>query len=131
MIPPGAHPNIKFRLGLCRRISALASEAESEAMEAELVDRFGTVPPELKNLLDVVELKRNCRAAGIERLEASPKGMVLQFRGNHFANPEGLIRWMAKWTDGTVRLRPDHKLAVVRELTNVQRIDLARRAPGN
>ncbi|NHN85568.1 transcription-repair coupling factor [Acetobacter musti] len=127
LIPDTYVTDLPVRLGLYRRISALASEAESEAMEAELVDRFGTVPPELKNLLDVVELKRNCRAAGIERLEAGPKGMVLQFRGNHFANPEGLIRWMAKWTDGTVRLRPDHKLAVVRELTNVQRIDLARR----
>jgi transcription-repair coupling factor (superfamily II helicase) len=34
---------------------------------------------------------------------------------------------MGRWKDGVVRLRTDHKLAVVRELTNVQRIDLARR----
>ncbi|MBV1838929.1 hypothetical protein, partial [Acetobacter estunensis] len=41
-----------------------------------------------------------------------------------FANPEGLIRWITNWKDGTARLRPDHKLAVVRELTNAQRIKL-------
>lgn len=127
LIPDGYVADLPVRLGLYRRIGALASNAEGEAMEAELVDRFGAPPPEVKNLLDVVELKRLCRGAGVERLEAGPKGMVLQFRGNSFANPEGLIRWMGAWKDGAVRLRPDHKLAVVRELTNVQRIDLARR----
>lgn len=49
-------------------------------MEAELVDRFGTLPDEVRNLLDVVTLKRLCREAGVERLEAGPKGMVIQFR---------------------------------------------------
>ncbi|GBQ24932.1 DNA helicase transcription-repair coupling factor [Acetobacter estunensis NRIC 0472] len=130
LIPDTYVTDLPVRLGLYRRISALASEAEDEAMEAELVDRFGEVPPELKNLLDVVALKRFCREAGIERLEAGPKGMVLQFRGNSFANPEGLIRWITNWKDGAARLRPDHKLAVVRELTNAQRIKLARKVVG-
>nr|WP_298795641.1 transcription-repair coupling factor [uncultured Acetobacter sp.] len=127
LIPDAYVPDLPVRLGLYRRISGLASDAELEAMEAELVDRFGTLPPEVKNLLDIVDLKRLCRAAGVERLEAGPKGMVLQFRNNIFKNPAGLVQWMGRWKDGTVRLRPDHKMAVVRELTNVQRIDLARR----
>ncbi|MFT9398773.1 transcription-repair coupling factor [Acetobacter sp.] len=127
LIPVEYVPDLPVRLGLYRRISGIASDAELEAMEAELVDRFGPVPDEVKNLLDIVDLKRLCRAAGVERLEAGPKGMVLQFRHNHFRNPQGLVQWMARWKDGTVRLRTDHKMAVVRELTNVQRIDLARR----
>ncbi|KXV73101.1 transcription-repair coupling factor [Acetobacter cerevisiae] len=126
LIPDAYVPDLPVRLGLYRRISGLASDAELEAMEAELVDRFGTLPPEVKNLLDIVDLKRLCRAAGVERLEAGPKGMVLQFRNNSFKNPAGLVQWMGRWKDGAVRLRPDHKMAVVRELTNAQRIDLAR-----
>ncbi|MCX2560291.1 transcription-repair coupling factor [Acetobacter farinalis] len=127
LIPDAYVPDLPVRLGLYRRISGLGSDAELEAMEAELVDRFGMVPPEVKNLLDIVDLKRLCRAAGVERLEAGPKGMVLQFRNNSFKNPAGLVQWMGRWKDGTVRLRTDHKMAVVRELTNSQRIDLARR----
>lgn len=127
LIPDAYVPDLPVRLGLYRRISGLGSDAELEAMEAELVDRFGTLPPEVKNLLDIVDLKRLCRAAGVERLEAGPKGMVLQFRNNRFRNPAGLVQWMGRWKDGAVRLRPDHKMAVVRELTNTQRIDLARR----
>ena len=86
-------PNIS--LGLYRRISALASDAETEAMAAELTDRFGPLPEEVENLLQVVALKRACREAGVEKLDAGPKGMVIGFRGNAFANPAGLVNWLA------------------------------------
>ena len=68
---------------------------ETEAMAAELVDRFGKLPEEVENLLQVVALKRACREAGVEKLDAGPKGMVIGFRGNAFANPAGLVNWLA------------------------------------
>ena len=119
-----------MRLGLYRRIGALTNDAETEAMAAELVDRFGPLPEEVENLLQVVTLKRLCRAAGIEKLEAGPKGMVLQFRGNSFRNPAGLISWVATRKNGDTRLRPDHKLAISREMTTAARITLARDVVG-
>lgn len=97
LIPDAYVPDLPVRLGLYRRISALASDAELEAMEAELVDRFGSVPDEVKNLLNIVDLKRLCRQAGVERVEAGPKGMVLQFRNNSFANRRG---WCSGWGAG-------------------------------
>ena len=87
--------DLPVRLGLYRRIGALASDAETEAMAAELVDRFGPLPEEVENLLQVMALKRVCREAGVEKLEAGPKGMVLTFRGNAFRNPAGLVAWLA------------------------------------
>ncbi|GBQ68541.1 DNA helicase transcription-repair coupling factor [Ameyamaea chiangmaiensis NBRC 103196] len=127
LIPEEYVPDLPVRLGLYRRIGALESAAENEAMLAELVDRFGDVPEPLKNLLDVVALKRTCKRCGIERLEVGPKGMVIQFRGNHFSNPAGLVQWIATRSGENVRLRPDHKLAILQEMTNAQRIPQARR----
>jgi len=124
LIPEDYVSDLPVRLGLYRRIAALSSDAETEAMAAELVDRFGTLPQEVENLLQVVRLKRACRAAGVERLEAGPKGMVLSFRGNSFANPAGLVAWLAAKRD-SVRLRPDHKLAIVQELPPQARIRAA------
>ncbi len=112
LIPEDYVRDLPVRLGLYRRIGSLASDAESDAMAAELVDRFGTLPSEVENLLQVVALKRACREAGVEKLEAGPKGMVLQFRGNAFRNPAGLVAWLGS-QGGKVRLRPDHKLAIV------------------
>ena len=89
LIPEDYVRDLPVRLGLYRRIGALASDAETEAMAAELVDRFGPLPQEVENLLQVVALKRACREAGVEKLEAGPKGMVLSFRGNAFSQSGG------------------------------------------
>jgi transcription-repair coupling factor (superfamily II helicase) len=94
-------------------------------MAAELVDRFGPLPAEVENLLQVVSLKRMCREAGVEKLDSGPKGMVLSFRGNAFRNPSGLVSWLAT-KGGVVRLRPDHKLAIAREMTVAERLRWAR-----
>jgi transcription-repair coupling factor (superfamily II helicase) len=125
LIPESYVKDLPVRLGLYRRIGALASDAETEAMAAELVDRFGKLPEEVENLLAVVSVKRVCREAGVERLEAGPKGMLVTFRHNAFNNPAGLVAWLAN-KGGQVRLRPDHKLAIVREMDVDTRLGTAR-----
>jgi transcription-repair coupling factor (superfamily II helicase) len=130
LIPETYVRDLPVRLGLYRRIGALSSDAESEAMAAELVDRFGALPEEVENLLQVVALKRLCRAAGVEKLEAGPKGMVLAFRGNKFRNPAGLVSWVTS-KGGLIRLRPDHKLAIARDMTLAERLRMARDVAAN
>ena len=130
LIPDTYVRDLPVRLGLYRRIGTLGSDADSEAMAAELVDRFGPLPPEVENLLQVVALKRGCREAGVERLEAGPKGMVLAFRGNAFRNPGGLVGWLGSQKQ-SIRLRPDHKLAIAREMDVAERMKLAREVVGN
>ena len=51
--------------------------------------------------------------------------MVLTFRGNSFRNPSGLVSWLSS-KGGLIRLRPDHKLAVTRDMTLPQRLSVAR-----
>jgi transcription-repair coupling factor (superfamily II helicase) len=134
LIPETYVADLPVRLGLYRRIGALASDAETEAMAAELTDRFGKLPEEVENLLQVVSLKRACREAGVEKLEAGPKGMVIGFRGNAFANPAGLVSWLAGKggkLGAQVRLRPDHKLAIVREMDVATRLRGAREVLGS
>ena len=125
LIPETYVRDLPVRLGLYRRIGALENDAESEAMLAELVDRFGPLPAEVENLLQVVSMKRACRVAGVEKMEAGPKGMVFQFRGNKFHNPAGLVAWLGT-TKGAVKLRPDHKLAIVRDMNVAERVRQAR-----
>ncbi len=130
LIPEAYVRDLPVRLGLYRRIGGLGTDAESEALAAELVDRFGAIPAELENLLQVVALKRACREAGVERVDAGPKGIVVSFRGNAFRNPAGLVTWLAS-KGGIVRLRPDHKLAIVRDMNLAERVRMARDVVGN
>ena len=124
LIPEDYVADLPVRLGLYRRIGALTNDAESEALAAELVDRFGKLPEEVENLLETMALKRACREAGVEKLDAGPKGMVLGFRKNEFNNPGGLIAWIA--SAGTmVKIRPDHKLVVTQDTTPTTRLRTA------
>jgi transcription-repair coupling factor (superfamily II helicase) len=125
LIPETYVSDLPVRLGLYRRIGALAGDAEVEAMAAELADRFGPLPAEVENLLQVVSIKHFCRQAGVEKLDAGPKGVVAGFRRNNFANPEGLITWVTG-QKGLVKLRPDHKLAMVREMDLPTRVRAAK-----
>ena len=125
LIPESYVTELPVRLGLYRRIGALTTDADSEALAAELVDRFGKLPEEVENLLATVALKRACRESGVEKLEAGPKGMVIGFRRNNFSNPAGLLSYIAT-TTGQLRLRPDHKLVMLREMTVQARLTAAR-----
>jgi transcription-repair coupling factor (superfamily II helicase) len=125
MIPEPYVRDLPVRLGLYRRIGGLQTEAEIEAMGAELADRFGPAPPEVENLLQVVWLKALCRQVGVDKLDVGPKGIVLGFRGNRFANPAGLVQWVAA-QGGGVKLRPDHKVALAQEMPFDARIRAAR-----
>ena len=113
LIPEGYVADLSVRLGLYRRIAALADPRESDAFAAELIDRFGTLPAEVENLLQIIAIKRLCREAGVERVEAGPKGAVIALRGNRFANPAGLVELIQKHA-GTLRLRPDQRLVYLR-----------------
>lgn len=109
LIPEEYVKDLSVRLGLYRRIGTLISREEVDALAAEMIDRFGKMPEEVENLLEIVAIKVLCRKAGVEKVDAGPKGAVLTFRNNLFANPAGLVQFIGKQL-GTVKLRPDHKL---------------------
>ena len=98
---------------MIRRIGGLKDRSEIDAFAAELIDRFGPLPPEVENLLDVIGIKALCRIANVEKVDAGPKGAVVSLRNNTFPNPIGLVDFIAKQA-GTLKLRPDQKLVFVR-----------------
>jgi transcription-repair coupling factor (superfamily II helicase) len=114
LIPEDYVTDLSVRLGLYRRIAGLADRRESEAFAAELIDRFGPLPAEVENLLQIIAIKRACKAAGVEKVEAGPKGAVVALRGNRFANPAGLVELIQQQA-GRLRLRPDQKLVYLRQ----------------
>jgi transcription-repair coupling factor (superfamily II helicase) len=114
LIPEEYVPDLNVRLGLYRRIAALVDQREIDGFAAELVDRFGKLPEEVENLLEIIAIKRLCRDAGVGKIEAGPKGAVLAFHGDRVANPQGLVQFIQE-NSGTARLRPDQRLVILRD----------------
>ena len=50
----------------------------------------------------------------VERIETGPKGAVLAFRDNTFANPEGLLRYIASQAP-VAKVRPDMKVVFLED----------------
>jgi transcription-repair coupling factor (superfamily II helicase) len=113
LIPESYIADLNVRMDLYRRVSTLKTSQEIDSFAAELVDRFGSLPGEVENLLDTVNLKRLCREASVEKVDAGPKGAVIKFRNNEFANPDGLVRFLMDQA-GTAKMRPDHCLVFMR-----------------
>jgi transcription-repair coupling factor (superfamily II helicase) len=109
MIPEDYVADLPVRLALYRRLAEIEDEREIEAFGAELTDRFGTPPPEVEHLLQIVAIKSLCRRANVERIEAGPKGAVVSFRDNTFANPERLIGFIHE-QGASAKVRPDMKV---------------------
>ena len=109
LIPENYVTDLPVRLALYRRLAEIEDERDIESFGAELVDRFGPLPEEVEHLLQIVAIKSLCRRANVERIEVGPKGAVLSLRDNIFANPEGLIAYIGKHSEGA-RVRPDQKV---------------------
>ncbi|MEM9107171.1 MAG: transcription-repair coupling factor, partial [Pseudomonadota bacterium] len=115
MIPDDYVPDLHLRLGLYRRLGDLTTPTEIDAFGAELIDRFGPMPEEVQHLLKIVFMKSLCRDANVEKLDAGPKGVVVQFRNGVFPNPPGLVEHLGS-LGSLAKIRPDQSIVFVRDL---------------
>ncbi|MEO7787642.1 MAG: TRCF domain-containing protein, partial [Sphingomicrobium sp.] len=125
LIPETYVLDLDLRMGLYRRLADLDDRQEVEAFAAELIDRFGPLPQETSNLLQIVETKINCRKACIAKLDVGAKGVVVTFIPDGFPDLAGLFAYVER-LKGAAKLRPDSKLVLARELnTNGARLTAA------
>ncbi|WP_421361044.1 transcription-repair coupling factor [Agrobacterium rosae] len=115
MIPENYVPDLHLRMGLYRRLGELTDLNEIDGFGAEMIDRFGPLPKEVQHLLKIVYVKSLCRTANVEKLDAGPKGVVVQFRNKEFPNPADLVGYIAK-QGSMAKIRPDHSVFLTRDL---------------
>jgi transcription-repair coupling factor (superfamily II helicase) len=113
LIPDAYVPDLDLRMGLYRRMNEFETRDEIEPFAAELIDRFGKLPPETANLLKIIEIKLNARAAMVAKLDVGPKGALVSFHNDSFPNLPGLLAYVER-LKGTAKLRPDSKLVITR-----------------
>ncbi|MDD4617477.1 MAG: transcription-repair coupling factor, partial [Alphaproteobacteria bacterium] len=120
LIPETYVADLNVRLGLYRRLADIEDEAEIEPLAAEIIDRFGPMPSEVENLLQTVAIKQLCRKAGVEKIDAAAKGAIIALHNDTFSHPERLMHWIGS-NAGTVMVRPDQKIVVMRAWDNPER----------
>ena len=109
MIPENYVEDLSVRMSLYRRIATLEDKSAVDSFAAEMIDRFGSLPDEVENLLELIMMKQLCKSACISHVDAGPKGVLITFYNNEPANPSALMQFIQDKA-GTVKLRPDQKL---------------------
>jgi transcription-repair coupling factor (superfamily II helicase) len=76
-IPEEYVPDLNTRLSLYLRLAKVSLPGELDELEGELEDRFGPLPPEVKDLLYMVRIKLLGSGAGIESISTEDGQVVL------------------------------------------------------
>jgi transcription-repair coupling factor (superfamily II helicase) len=114
LLPEAYVSDVHLRLALYQRIAG-ADVATLRDMTAELIDRFGALPPPAENLLRLARLRLAARALGVRRLELGPTGGSVQFEADNQVDSASVIA-LLRTQPREYRLEGPLKLRVTRAL---------------
>src|SRR5258706_1989466 len=123
LLPASYCADVHERLVLYKRFANCDSAERVEAMQEELVDRFGDLPPAARSLIESHRLRILGRSLGVARVDADSETIQLQFVPHPPLDPARVLALVQKnrWKlTGPTRLRvervtgelPERALAV-------------------
>lgn len=99
LIPSKYVPDVNTRLTLYKRIANAKDSAHLDEIQVEMIDRFGLLPPQAKNLFLIAELKLKATPLGIKKIDIKDTTGKLEFEDNPKINVENLIRLIQTQAD--------------------------------
>ena len=112
LLPDAYAPDVHERLTLYKRLANCDSTDDIAAMQEELIDRFGELPPQAQALLETHRLRLAAKPLGIIKLDATAEQILVQFEPNPPIEPIRIIGLIQK--DRNYRLAGQDKLALKR-----------------
>jgi transcription-repair coupling factor (superfamily II helicase) len=112
LLPNAYAPDVHERLTLYKRLANCDSAEDIGAMQEELIDRFGELPPQAQCLLETHRLRLVAKTLGIVKLDATLEQVVVQFEQNPPIEPIRIIQLIQN--NRNYRLAGQDKLALKR-----------------
>ncbi len=109
LLPDYYVADVHLRLILYKRISSAKNTDELREIQIELIDRFGLLPEEAKNLMKITSIKLIAYQLGIEKINASEKGGFLVFSDKSKVNPVTLLK-LVQNNDSFYKFKGSHGL---------------------
>ena len=92
LIPDDYLPDVHNRLILYKRIANAKTKSELTELQVEMIDRFGLLPEQVKNLFRQTELKLTAEALGVVKLDAGATSGRVEFSGDTDVDPLTIIQ---------------------------------------
>ena len=91
LIPDDYLPDVHTRLILYKRISSANNTQVLNELQVEIIDRFGLLPPPLKRLFQVTELKLISQRIGVVKIDIGPERGKLEFSNQTEVDPIKIV----------------------------------------
>ena len=120
LLPPEYVGNEKVKISLYKRIAQAQEEDELVALESEVRDRFGPLPPSARRLFALARIKLLVKDLGGEKLIKSPKGLFL------YLTPSTPLTWnilspLAK--KGFIKLQGEYLLRLMVDSQDLEALE--------
>ncbi|VAW48436.1 Transcription-repair coupling factor, partial [hydrothermal vent metagenome] len=92
LIPESYLPDVHTRLVFYKRIASANNKGALRELEVEMIDRFGLLPDQVKNLLLVTQVKLLIEPIGITKLDATESMVRVLFNAQPDIDPLKLIQ---------------------------------------
>jgi transcription-repair coupling factor (superfamily II helicase) len=96
LIPESYLPDVHSRLVFYKRIASAQNKEELEALQVEMIDRFGLLADPIKNLFQVTELKLLAKKLGIKKISVGPQYGLIEFTDKPHIDPSVIIQLIQK-----------------------------------
>ena len=108
-IPESYVPDPTLRLNLYKRLAAIRDVERLQDFTEELQDRFGPVPPQVRWLLTVMDLKIQARALRVREIDARREAIRFTFAPDPPVLPETIVT-LLRSERGRLRYLPEEAL---------------------
>ena len=119
LIPEDYLPDVNSRLVLYKRIAGAASEEQLRDLQVEMIDRFGLLPEQIKNLFMLSRLRLSADTLGIRSIEAGPGGGSIEFRESTTVDPLTLVK-LVQSDPQSYKLAGSTRLRFQRDLSKLE-----------
>jgi transcription-repair coupling factor (superfamily II helicase) len=108
-LPDDYVSDVSQRLVLYKRLASAADDEEAAHVRDEILDRYGPLPPETENLLEVIRVKIAARRLGVVAVDVVKGEIVLTAAETSRVDPASLVDFITR-TGSAIRVTPDHKI---------------------
>jgi transcription-repair coupling factor (superfamily II helicase) len=111
LLPEAYVPEVSQRLALYKQLSGARDDEELGALRGELLDRYGPLPLEAQNLLEVIRLKIRCRRLGVVTVEVKNGELLFQIAEKAQVDPSRIVRMLGQ-PGSQLRAYPSRRIGV-------------------
>lgn len=119
LLPDTYIADVNLRLNLYKRIASSESLADLDQLQVEMIDRFGLLPEQVKNLVRVTAIRNQADQLGIRKIDGSAQGLSIEFSNETKVSASYLIQ-LIQQQPNEYQLDGPNRLRILRKIEDTQ-----------